>query len=71
MAHGVLAIALVILLLVFTVGIHQRRQDKLELTKLRKEIKELHLETITLKQLIAKYARRTRSQSGSSPKSDN
>lgn len=69
MAHGVLSIALIILLLVFTVGIHQRRQDKLELTKLRKEIKELHLETITLKQLIAKYARRNK-QSGSSPKSD-
>lgn len=69
MAHGVLAIALVILLLVFTVGIHQRRQDKLELTKLRKEIKDLHLETVTLKQLIAKYARRNK-QSGSSSKSD-
>lgn len=69
MAHGVLAIALVILLLVFTVGIHQRRQDKLELTKLRKEIKDLYLETVTLKQLIAKYARRNK-QSGSSSKSD-
>ena len=61
MGHAVFAIVLLIVLLLYTVGVHQRRQDRLEIRKQKKDIRELKAEIESLKlnlKQILYYARR-------------